>query len=194
MPRLIPLYPMGTTSSRLQRPRCHSSPVLQPELSWVPVEAAPPNQTCFCCQHGYGLGRWTGVEDQPTLLGDASRCAREQRTAACSRATAATCHAWCRARKPRAATWRHQVAAYNRATACCGWCCARKPRATAWGQQAATRSRAVDTTFHTGHHARKPLVAACNRVATADRRLDSIFVASRSQSWRIADRTCSRSA
>mgnify|MGYP000968475538 CR=1 FL=1 len=68
MPRLVPLDPMGTTSSRLQRPRRGSSPVLRPKLTRVLVETAPPNQTCSCCPHGYESGRLTGVEDRPTLL------------------------------------------------------------------------------------------------------------------------------
>jgi hypothetical protein len=44
MPRLALLDPMGTTSSRLQRPRRGSSPVLRPELPRVPVETAPPTR------------------------------------------------------------------------------------------------------------------------------------------------------
>jgi hypothetical protein len=124
---------------------------------------------------------WSGGWANPAS--DVSRCAREWQTATCSHA-----------RKPCAATWRRQVAAYNHAVACHAWRCARKPHAAPWGRQVAACSRAIAATCRTGRRARKPLAAACNRVAVADRRSDSTFAVSRSRSWRIVDRTCSRSS
>jgi hypothetical protein len=158
-----PLDPMGTTSSRLQRPRHGSSPVLWPELPQVPVETAHPIKRVLAVHMAIDQnGELEWRIDQPcwrsclpmcrVLFNVQYRCKSLcQRTADRSRAT--VCRAWRRARKPHVVAWRRQAPACSRAPTCRAWRRARKPRAT-----------------------------ACSRVAAANRRSDSTYAASRSRS------------